>query len=333
MNIQGKIIVVTGGCGFIGSKLVEALLPLWPKKIIVVDNMFIRDQGGFVHNWSNDLVEVIQGDAGDENLMRGICKQGIDLIYNCAVMCLPHSLEHPVENFNNNVRITTTLLDLLRYKEYARLIHFSSSEVYGSCQQVPMSEDHPFAPSTVYAVSKMASDQLVLSYDCMYSLPAVIIRPFNNYGPGQNEGGYAGVIPRTINRLMRGEKAQIYGDGSNTRDYVFVEDTVKAAILLAGKFGSLRDGWPFPEKVFNVASGREVRIDILIHKIVDIYNKFRRPPWISQVEYCPARPADVHRHIGSGYLIEDLMGFVPTTDIDIGLHTTIEWYMKNRGLI
>ena len=86
-------------------------------------------------------------------------------------------------------------------------------------------------------------------------------------------------------------------------------------------------------RVFNVASGKELRIDTLIYKIVEIYNRLSGSCLSNHIEYCPARPADVHRHIGSGYLIEDLMGFVPTTDIDIGLHTTIEWYMKNRGLI
>ncbi|MDD4931645.1 MAG: NAD-dependent epimerase/dehydratase family protein [Candidatus Colwellbacteria bacterium] len=325
MQIEGKNIIVTGGQGFIGSTLVNGLIKYKPKKIVIVDNMFIYDQGGFKHGWlmQEPDIETIVGDAGDYPLMESIIRSmgEVDFVFNLAVMPLPHSLEHPIENFNNNVQIVTTLLSFLKTRRIKRLIHFSSSEVYGSCQTSPMDETHPYAPSTPYAASKLAGDQLVLSYAKSYRLPAVIIRPFNNYGPFQNDGSYAGIIPRTIKRLIEGKDVEIFGDGTQTRDYVFVEDTVRAAILIAIHFEEIEG------MIFNVASGKEVEIGYLVKKIREIYMSMAPFAEGREIVYCPARPMDVHRHIGSGYLIEDTLGFKPQIDINNGLYNTVQWYI------
>lgn len=333
MEIKDSNILVTGGCGFIGRHLVRELLKHDPRLIMVVDNCFLYKMTGHpLPIFRDERVLSAPRDAGDYNKMKVIFDEyDIDMVFNLAVMPLPHSLEHPTENFNNNMRIVTTLLDLLRESKYKKLIHFSSSEVYGSCRTAPMKEDHRIAPSTAYAASKAAGDMLVGSAYRVSKLPVVTIRPFNNYGPEQNENTYAAVIPRTISRLMQGMPAQIFGDGSQTRDYIFVEDTCRAAIEVA------QSGDHLLGQVFNVASGTEIRIKDLIIMIVDLFGRMKienivklpNIDWSNiKIEYLPGRPGDIVRHIGDTMKIETMIGFKTYIGFYEGLRRTIEWRLK-----
>ncbi len=323
MNVSEKGIIVTGGCGFIGSHLVDHLLTKNPRKIIVIDNLFHGpNQIKKIPEWPTDKVEIRIHDA--QNWAK--TKQAIEdiqaeIVFNLAVAPLPHSLIEPEENFKNNVDITLNLLDLLQRGVYKRLVHFSSSEVYGSCQIAPMDETHPLSPSTVYAASKAACDLLVQSYVKTHGCNAVIIRPFNNYGPRQNEGTYAGVIPRTITRLMRGEKAEIYGSGFQTRDYIFVKDTAEAAIIVAEK--------GVAGEVYNVSSEMAIQISYLIAEIIEM---MASKGWIKNNLFEDTidmihewRVGDVMNHIGDCKKLKAL-GYKPQTDFLEGLEKTIEYY-------
>jgi len=318
MSLKNKSVLVTGGAGFIGSHLVDRLIKEYPENLVVVDNFFI----GNIQNLSEakekfkDL-KIYNRDASDYNKMSEIMKnEGIDVVFNLAVIPLPASLTKPRWAFEQNVNITLSICELARNNYFDTLIHFSSSEAYGTCEYAPMDEKHPLNGKTPYAASKAASDQLVFSYCRTFGIEASVIRPFNNYGPRQNEGSYAGVIPLTIKRILNDEAPVIYGDGKQTRDYLYVTDTANAAIDVYNS-KSTRN------KVLNIASGKEISIETLI-KLIAKYLNCDKP-----IVYEQERQGDVKRHIANIYLAEDLIGFKPAVSFEEGLRLTVEWYKEN----
>jgi UDP-glucose 4-epimerase len=315
--VKNKSILITGGAGFIGSHVVDRVVKEEPEKVIVVDNFFLGKESNLTEarvNYPN--LKVYNQDASDYEMMRKIMEnEGIDIIFNLAVIPLPASLIMPRWSFEQNINITLTLCELARNNNFDTLIHFSSSEAYGTSEYAPMDEKHPLNGTTPYAASKAASDQLVLSYCKTFGIDASIIRPFNNYGPRQNEGSYAGVIPLTIKRILNNEVPVIYGDGKQTRDYLYVSDTATAAIDIYNSKNTR-------SRVLNIASGKEICIEALIKLIRKSLN-CNKP-----IVYERERPGDVRRHIANIYLAEDLIGFKPIISLDEGLKLTIDWYLK-----
>jgi UDP-glucose 4-epimerase len=207
------------------------------------------------------------------------------------------------------------MCELAREDAFKTLIHFSSSEAYGTSLSGAMDENHPLNGTTSYAASKGACDLLIKSYQETFGIDASIIRPFNNYGTRQNDGSYAGVIPLTINHIMKNESPVIFGDGKQTRDYLYVTDTTDAAVRIYLAESTRK-------KVINIASGKEVRIDHLLRMIADIMG------FKGEILHEPDRWADVRRHIANIYLAEDLIDFKPTVELKDGLRRTVDWYLK-----
>jgi len=317
LNLNGKSILVVGGAGFIGSHLVERLIDEKPESLMVVDNFYLGDDK--IRNLSSAIrrfpsLKVYHKDAAKIRLMKHILeKEGIEVVFNLAVICLPASLVKPKWTYDTNVVITSTFCELLRKDCFKTLIHFSSSEVYGDAKQVPMDESHPLEPSTPYGASKIASDHLVLSYYNTFGVDVSIVRPFNNYGPRQNEGTYAGVIPLTIRRILEGESPVIFGDGLQTRDYTYVTDTVDASARVY--CSKVTRG-----KVINIASCKEISIKDLVSKIAKAMN-CKKP-----IVYEKPRPGDIRRFIGSNSLAKELIDYKPKIDLEDGLRYTIDWY-------
>jgi UDP-glucose 4-epimerase len=216
-----------------------------------------------------------------------------------------------------NVELALTLLELLRFGAFGRLIHLSSSEVYGTADYVPMDEQHPLLAETTYAAGKAAADLAVASYVRMFDLDALTIRPFNNYGPRQNDTTFAAVIPLTVQHVMRSEPPVIEGDGEQTRDFTFVKDTAGAIMRLAESDERGR--------VLNVGSGRETSIGELVRTIAEVMG------WSGTIEHAPARPADVRRHCASVERAEAIAGPISVTPLEDGLAKTIDWYMSREA--
>lgn len=321
MSIKNKSILVTGGAGFIGSHLVDELLERRVERIVVVDSYFLGKDRNLkdARNTFPELM-VVKQDCTDEQAMAKIMHDnGTDVVFNLAVIPLPASLENPAWTFMHNNNIVLAMCELARKDHFKTLIQFSSSEVYGSSISGPMDENHPLNSTTPYAASKAAGDLLTISYGQTFGIDFSIIRPFNNYGPRQNENSYAGVIPLTIKRIMQGICPIIFGDGKQTRDYLYVTDTVKAAI-------SIFENRNTRQKVLNIASGREISIEYLMQMLVEYMGSEL------EIEHDKDRPADVRRHIANIYLAEDLIGFKQSVKFEDGLKWTVDWYKNNLNI-
>lgn len=310
-------ILVTGATGFIGSHLFRTLVRMG-HECVGMDNQFIETDIGWAYKFAeeNKNAQFFLGDEGDcsngWNVFK-ICKNfNPDVIFNLAVMCLPHSLIEPIENYSKNIEITTNIVQEAT-KRNIRLVHFSSSEVYGSEENKAISEKCNVDPHTPYAAAKAACDHLVLSMVRTFGLNATIIRPFNCYGPRQNENTYAAVVPIFIKTLMSGETPKITWDGNQSRDMNYVADIVDAAILVGerGKVG----------EIYNACSGENTSINQLICWIAELMGIYE-----IDVEYIDKRQGDVRQHIGDSGKIRSEIGWKPRTNMEDGLRETIEWY-------
>ena len=312
-SIKGSCILVTGGAGFIGSHLVDRLLAEGARQVIVIDNMFI----GCVENLTDALasgrVILYRDDAELRTSLDYIFgRHEIDIVFNCATKALNYSFLNPSNAFSTNVTVALNLLEIQRSGGFQTLCHFSTSEVYGTAVYEPMDEEHPKNPTTTYAAGKAAADMAVESYVRMFGVDALIVRPFNNYGPRQNHiGMLAGVIPITAARILQGGQPEVHGDGLQSRDFIYVADTVDAVV-------KLYDVLPSGETV-NISTDNQITIAELIEKIVDVLG------YSGEILRKPVRPSDVLCHIASSDKVRDLIDY-SLTPFEEGLSKTLNFY-------
>jgi UDP-glucose 4-epimerase len=316
----GRRALVTGGAGFIGSHLVDALLDQGADHVTVVDSYFLGNddnlRGAQARHPSR--LTIHREDAGDETAMSAIVEEAApDVVFNLATKALRYSFLNPPGACRVNVDIALTLCELLRRRAFPKLVHVSTSEVYGTASYVPMDEAHPLLAETTYAAGKAAADLAVASYVRMFDVDAVTVRPFNNYGPRQNDTAFAAVIPLTIRRILAGEPPVIEGSGEQTRDFSFVRDTVRS-LLRAADLDLARG------TVMNLGSGRETSVRQIIDSVAGILD------WTGPYEERPPRPADVQRHCAEVSRATSLLGPMPVTALDEGLAETVAWYVESR---
>lgn len=320
MSLKSKSVLVTGGAGFIGSHLVDRIAGENPKTLIVVDNFFLGAESNLSEAKKiNPDLEIIRLDASNLAAMQDVVtKFGIDTVFDLAVVPLPTSLDYPEYTIRTNIGIASTFCEISRLGLIERYIHMSSSEAYGSARYVPMDEGHPFDAITPYAASKAAEDSIIDSYVQTFGIDATIVRPFNNYGPRQNPGSYAGIIPVVIQRASKGTPIEIHGDGEQTRDFTFVKDTAKYTI----------DVYNTPEargKVINVATGVGTSINELVRRILEIMGKPNH-----EVIHTAPRPGDVRKHQADSSLLKSLVGGQPAVLTDEALTETVDYYLRTQ---
>lgn len=317
-TIKGKHVLITGGAGFIGSHFTDLMIAEEVRELTIIDNFFLGTPSNLSEAYRKMLdLRVLRVDASDDHAVREAFSslEAVDVVFDLAVIPLPTSLERPRFCFETNVRITSTLCELLREGCFETLVHFSSSEAYGSARTVPMSEDHPLEPLTPYAASKAASDHLVRTYAATFGVDALVVRPFNNYGPRQNDQQYAGIIPTMLRCAFEGSVFTLFGDGQQTRDYIYVTDTVRAALDLY-KCSQARG------RVVNIGSGQEISLVDLKTKIEHILGR------VIPCQHRDPRPGDVRRHQADITVLKSLIEFEPRVSIDEGLTRTVEFYRK-----
>ncbi len=317
LTLAGKRVMVTGGAGFIGSHLVDRVAADGPSSVVVVDNLFLGKTENLAEaRRTFPTLRFYEEDASDYTAMREILEtERIDIVFEMAVVPLPTSLLQPMWTCDVNLGAVTVICELLRDSLFQTLVHFSSSEVYGTAVEVPMSEDHPLDPRTPYAASKAGADHVVSSYHKTFGLDVTTVRPFNGFGPRQNEAAYAGIIPLVIGRALAGEQVFVHGDGEQTRDFTFVTDIAEAAVQ-AYRHVSTRG------RVINVSSGREVSVNALVTKLLQALDVD------VPIVHDDPRPGDVRRHCGSPALLERLTGYRPGRSLEDGLTETVRWYRQ-----
>lgn len=314
-EIKGSGILVTGGAGFIGSHLVDRLLVDGAREVIVIDNMFV----GCEENLEDALQKgaiIYKDDAEIFTSLEYIFERhSIDIVFNAATKALNYSFVNPAGAFDTNVRVIINLLELQRKNKFKTLCHFSTSEVYGTAVYEPMDEQHPINPTTTYAAGKAAADIALQSYVRMFNLDAFIVRPFNNYGPRQNYKGYlAGVIPITALKILNAIPPEIHGSGKQTRDFIYVHDTVDAIIKL---YNCMTAG----ESV-NVSTDGQIAIKDVISQINNVFG------YDGEILYKERRKSDVECHIASNAKIKAMIDYRLTSFAE-GLHETLAWYQDN----
>lgn len=317
-TIQGSQILVTGGAGFIGSHLGDRLLADGAAHVSVIDNMFLGSEENLSDAQATGRLSFYKDDAEFVTSVDYIFnRHPIDIVFNCATKALNYSFLNPANAFATNVTVALNLLELQRRGAFKSLCHFSTSEVYGSAVYEPMDERHPRNPTTTYAAGKAAADLAVESYVHMFDVDAVIVRPFNNYGPRQNHRGLlAGVIPLTAWRILTGGAPEIHGDGTQSRDFIHVRDTVDAVVKL---FRVL----PAGESV-NISTDNQIAIGDLVTYIAAMLG------YREEIVRKPARQADVLCHNASNQKVRALIDY-SLTDFDIGLRETLDWYVNRIG--
>ncbi len=316
MFLKNKVVAVTGGAGFIGSHLVDRLISEEPETILVLDNLFLGKDSNLELAKSKGQVEMQYIDVADYNQLSPIFDEnGVDVVFHLAVIPLPTSFSLPEWTFEKNVQMTTSILHLQREDKFKTLIAYSSSEAYGTAQKTPMDENHPMRPRTPYAASKAASDLLIESYGLTFGMDYSIVRPFNIYGPRQNEASYAAVLPITIKRILQGKPPIIYGDGEQTRDYTYVTDAANATIEVYNNKKTRNE-------VINIASGTQTRIKYLIELISSEMD------WTKGIKYSSPRPGDVMCHQGDIAKAQKLFGYKPLVTLEEGVPQTVKWYLN-----
>jgi len=283
--------------------------------VIVVDNLFV----GKLQNLDEIKEDIVfyKEDAADLHTMEMIIrKEKVEVVYNMATMALIYSFFNPHTAYMVNVKIADVLMHLLRNEEYETLIHASSSEVYGTAQYAPMDENHPLNPTTPYAAGKAAADLLIKSFCNVYDLDLVIIRPFNNYGPKQNmDGPLAGIIPATVRRIQNNELPFVEGDGLQTRDYIYVSDTI-SGLIAAYERDHLRG------EIINLGSGIEITVLDIIKHICTYMG------YTGEIAHQAERVADVRRLCASSEKAKGLLGIEDYVPFEKGIAKTLDWYLK-----
>lgn len=306
--------LVTGGAGFIGSELVRQLA-VRCASVCVVDNL-VNGKRKNLEGVPDTRVQLIVADIRDNQRMVELM-QGVDIVFHLACMGVRHSIHSPHENHEVNATATLKLLLIARAAGVKRFVHVSSSEVYGTARWVPMTEEHPTFPMTVYGASKLAGECYTRAFHRTYGYSTVVVRPFNAYGPRcHHEGDSGEVIPRFMLRCMAGRPMVIFGDGSQTRDFTYVSDTARG-ILMAG----LAD--EAVGETINLGSGREITINELAREVAAVVGQPDAP-----VIHDNPRPGDVLRLCADTTKAQQLLGFEPQVTLRDALTRLKDWYQS-----
>lgn len=320
-GLLNKRVFITGADGFIGSHLAEELIKLGAKvKALVYYNSWGKD------GWLNDIpgeiykeLEIVRGDVRDSDFVINEVRGSETIFHLASLIAIPYSYLAPRSYVDTNISGTLNVLQAcLKNPYHQNLIHFSTSEVYGTAQTVPIKESHPLVAQSPYSASKIAADKLVESFYNSFELRTVTARPFNTFGPRQTTRA---VIPTIISQILNGQNVLKLGDTSPTRDFNYVTDTVKGAIQLA--ISENLEG-----KTINIGSGKEISI----LEVAELVIKKCGSRATIETEEVRMRPknSEVHRLIADNAQLKHFTKWDQSVTFDKGLDMTIDWFRKNK---
>jgi NAD dependent epimerase/dehydratase len=312
--MSGRRVAVTGAGGFIGSHLVEALVEAGAKVRAMVRYNARDDRGALA--WADlslvDKVEICPGDVRSPESVAQLI-DGCDLVLHLAAqIAIPYSYADPRTFFETNVLGTVNVAQACRSNGVERMIHTSTSEVYGTAREVPIAEDHPLVGQSPYAASKIGADQVVSSFSRTYGLPATIVRPFNTYGPRQSARA---LIPTVISQALRGGRVQL-GSLQPRRDFTYVADTVRGILQLAEIEEALGE-------TIQLASETDLSVEELVQELERVMDR----ELVVERDEARVRPeqSEVMRLVGSAERARGLTGWKPEVPLADGLAETVSW--------
>ena len=311
-ELKGKNILVTGGAGFIGSNIVDRLAP--DNNVFVLDSLFAGSMDNLAR--SKDKITFIKGDIREKELVRDTVAKVEYIFHLAALVGNIRSLKDPYLDMDVNIGGMVNLLEACRANtNLKRLVYSSSAAIYGEAKYMPIDEEHPLYPESPYAVSKMAAEKYAFAYYKDYGIPTAAVRYFNAYGPRQDSSEYANAISIFLSRTKRGEPLTVYGDGDQTRDFIFVSDIINGNILAATTPAAVG-------QVFNIAAGQVHSILQLIQVIREVTGK--EAPY----SFAPARAGEVRHSKANTDKAKRILGFAPKTDLKEGIRQT--WQALNE---
>jgi NAD dependent epimerase/dehydratase len=316
----GRSVLVTGAGGFIGSHLAEALA-----RAGALVRAFVRYTSRGDYGWLEAAdpevvreLEIFRGDLANPEAVAGAIA-GCSVVFHLgALIPIPYSYRHPREFVTTNVSGTLNVLEAGRRAEVQRIVHTSTSEVYGTAQEIPIDEEHRLHPQSPYAATKVAADQLGLSYQRSFGTPVAIVRPFNTYGPRQSARA---VIPTIVTQALSRETIEL-GATDTTRDFLYVGDTV-AGMMRCGSADGVEG------EVINLGTGVEVSIVEVVQRVLSLLQ--RDVPVSFDDDRLRPPDSEVERLVADIAKAKALLGWVPETDLDEGLQLTIDWLTGSLG--
>ena len=315
-----KKILVTGADGFIGSHLTEILSAKGYKvKALSQYNSF--NNWGWLEqvNCKNDI-EILSGDIRDSNYCKTITKDVEIIFHLAALIAIPFSYVAPDSYIETNVKGTLNICQAAKENGISRLIHTSTSEVYGTAQYVPIDEKHPLQPQSPYSATKIAADAMAMSFYNSFDLPVTIARPFNTYGPRQSARA---VIPTIITQIASGRKEIQLGDPSPTRDFNYVEDCCRGFVMLAESEKTIGE-------TVNIGSNTEISIGDTFNLIKELMSS--DVTLVNDEQRKRPKKSEVFRLWCDNKKIKELTSYEPKVDIQNGLKKTIDWITKPENL-
>ncbi len=326
-SASNQVVLVTGADGFIGSHLTESLVRLgYTVRAFTYYNSF--NSWGWLDHCASDVrnkFEVVSGDIRDPYGVRK-AMEGVDAVLHlAALIAIPHSYNSPDSYVDTNIRGTLNVLQAARDLGVSKVVHTSTSEVYGTAKFVPMDENHPLQGQSPYSATKIAADQLAYSFYASFELPIVIVRPFNTYGPRQSARA---VIPTIISQISSGARSIKLGSSTPTRDFSYVQDTVDGFIAAL-------ESQNFIGEVFNLGANFEISIHDTVKLIGEVMNvdvevlnqNERKRPINSEVERLRADNTKAKEILRWKPKYEGKDGF------KLGLSKTVEWVTRSKGII
>ncbi|HYS16894.1 MAG TPA: SDR family oxidoreductase [Candidatus Binatia bacterium] len=314
---MNDLALVTGGAGFIGSHLVERLLADGGR-VRVLDNFSTgaRANLGFAPRFRRQL-EVIRGDVRNLSVVLRAARGARVIFHQAAMRSVPRSVKDPLGANDNNVTGTLHVLEAARRCRVPRVVYASSSSVYGERPELPKREDQPTAPLSPYAASKAAGEHYAVVWTRLYGVETAGLRYFNVFGPRQDpKSEYAAVLPRFILWGLRGRPLEVHGDGTQSRDFTYIDNVVEANLLAAKAPGA-------PGEVFNVGCGNRVSLLEIIARLEAVLGRRL------ERTHAPSRPGDVPHTLADVSKAKRLLGYSPLVDFDEGFRRTVEYFRSS----
>jgi UDP-N-acetylglucosamine 4-epimerase len=318
-DLSNFTFLVTGGAGFIGSHLVEYLFKHNAGEVRIYDNLSTGNKSNIEVFLKNHNISFIEADINDSNQLEEACRNVDYVLHQAALGSVPRSIEDPLSTHNSNATGFINLLEVCRKEKVKRIVYASSSSVYGDSKELPKKEDVLGNPKSPYAISKLVDEYYAKLYSNLHETDIVGLRYFNIFGPRQSpKGAYAAAIPLFILSAINGGMVKVFGDGSQTRDFTFVENAVQANIKALFSNDGLKG------QVMNVACGDQFSLNEVLSIIEEITEREL------SIDYLPERPGDIMHSHASIEKAKTLINYIPSVDLKEGLKRSIDWYNSNK---